>query len=274
MQKNTLPKLFSLVLVLSVFMSQLVPAAYAQSATASSKTASPSAALDDTDQNEVAVLETTEKLRERLQKILGDQDSSDSAAKEKAAYIGEVTRISDEALTLKTLKGSEIIPIEPSTILLKQSKRIPVSDITVGNWLIVIGSREKNRTVRPEVLMVQATDLKPKEHLVSIGVVTGTTTTSVTLIPRGKTEPITLTLTRDSKLIDATGEKIAIKSVPKDVAAIVVGYATNSGWQLGTLKATISMSEYKSASPTPNPVQAAPKKVTTKPTLSPTPKTQ
>lgn len=219
----------------------------------------------------VALHETTEKLRERLQKILGDQDENTDGKATKAAYIGEVTRISDEAITLKTLVGSEIIPLESSTILLKRTQRIPVADITVGNWVIVIGSREKNKAVRPELLMVQTGDLKPREHLATIGVVTDTAASSITLIPRGKTDPLTFAVTKNSKILDAGGEAITLKALPKDVSVVVVGYATDKGWELGSLKTSMSMAEFKSpATPTPTP---APRRATPKPSpaVSPVP---
>lgn len=214
---------------------------------------------------EVAVQETTVKLRERLQKILGDQDDADGVRQEKAAYIGAVTRISDEAITLKTLLGSEIIPLETSTILLKRTQRIPASEVVVGNWLIVIGTREKNRSIKPELLLVQTTDLKPREHMVTIGAVSATTGSTVTVVPRGKTDSITLSVTKNSKLVDATGEKMTIKDIPKDIAVIVVGFATTNGWELGTLKSTVSMAEYKSAA-TPTPSPAARPRATAAPT--------
>lgn len=218
----------------------------------------------------IALQDTTVKLRERLQRILGDQDENTAGKQVKAAYIGQVTRVSDEAITLKTLVGTEIIPLESSIVLLKRTQQIPVTEVAVGNWLIVIGTREKNQAIRPKLLLLQTVDLKPREHLVAIGVVTGTSATSITLIPRGKTEPLTLTVTKNSKLIDAVDEKMTIKTVPKDVSAIVVGFASVNGWELGTLKTTVSMAEYKSAtSPTPKPT-VVPKKSSPKPSAAST----
>lgn len=229
--------------------------------------ASPSSNQKD----ELAINETTAKLRERLQKILGDQDDTSDNTPEKAAYIGEVTRISDEAITLKTLVGTQIIPLDSSIILLKRTQRILISDVTVGNWVIVIGNREKNRSIRPEILMVQSTNLKPREHLATIGVVSETKGSTISLIPRGKTEPLMFSVTTNSKLIDAGGEKITLKTLPKDVTVVAVGFATDKGWELGTLKTTMTMAEYKSsATPTPKPTYV-PRKATPKPTVSPTP---
>ncbi len=195
------------------------------------------------------VHETTTKLRERLQKILGDQDEN-GQIKKKAAYIGQITRVNEEAISLKTLDGSEIIPLDTSIILLKRSQRIPVAEVTVGNWLIVIGYREKNQSIKPELLLVQTSDLRPREHLAAIGVITSTSNTSVSLTPRGKSEPVEFKLTKNSKLLDATGEVISMKNVPKDVAVVVVGFATDKGWELGTLKTLVALAELKT---TPKP---------------------
>lgn len=208
---------------------------------------------------ETTTQDATIKLRERLQKILGDQDETASGMT-RAGYIGEVTRISDEAITLKTLAGSEIVPLE-DTILLKRALRIPVSEVAVGNWIIVIGQREKNRAIKPELLLVQTADLKPREHMVTIGDVSATTATSVTVVPRGKNEPITLTVNKNSLLTDSAGETILPRNVPQDISVIVVGFAQpNGSWELGTLKTTVNLAEYKSSTsptPTPAPVRKA-----------------
>lgn len=213
--------------------------------------------------SETTTQDATTKLRERLQKILGDQDETASGMT-RAGYIGEVTRVSDEAITLKTLAGSEIVPLE-DTILLKRTQRIPVSEVAVGNWIIVIGQREKNRAIKPELLLVQTTDLKPREHMVSIGDVSASTANSVTIIPRGKTEPITLSVNKNSLLTDSAGETILPRNVPKDISVIVVGFAQpNGSWELGTLKTTVNLAEYKSTtSPSPSPVTQ--KKATPRP---------
>lgn len=265
--------IFCLLLTVSLIKVTNAPA-LAQTSTTRVITATGSASIrpePTATSSAVALHETTEKLRERLQKILGDQDDSGDGKRAKAAYIGEVTRISDEAITLKTLTGSEIIPLESSTILLKRTQRIPVADITVGNWVIVIGAREKNQSIKPELLLVQTGDLKPREHLATIGLVTETTPSSITLIPRSKTEPITFTVNKNTKLVDAGGEVLTLKTLPKDVSAVVVGYANDNGWELGTLKTTMSMSEFKSpATPTPKPI-ATPQKATPKPAATPTP---
>jgi len=250
----------------------------ANSATAAIKTSTSSASATDSAQLESrATAQLAEdaklKLRERIQKILGDQDEVTNNKDKKGGYIGEVTRLSDESITLKTLDGSEIIPIQDTTILLKRTKKIPITDLVVGNWLIVIGNREKNRSINPELLLVQTTDLKPREHIVTIGAVDSISTREVSVIPRGKTDPLKLTLTKNSELIDSAGELMTVKGMPEDISAVIVGYATTNGWELGTLKATISMSEYKSApTPTPKPTYA-PRKATPKPTVSPTPST-
>lgn len=228
--------------------------------------------LAKTDSGSATTLQDTTvklRIRERLQRrILGDQDENTAGKQVRAAYIGQVTRVSDEAITLKTLVGTEIVPLEASVVLLKRTQPVPVTEVAVGNWLIVIGTREKNQSIRPELLLLQTVDLKPREHLVAIGVVTSTSSTSITVIPRGKTEPLTLTITKNSKLIDAVDEKMTIKTVPKDVSAIVVGFTTATGWELGTLKTTVSMVEYKSATPTPAPPR------TTTPRSSPSPATK
>jgi hypothetical protein len=215
-----------------------------------------------------AAKETTLNLKERLQKILGDSDAQ-AQQRTLAGYIGEVTRVSEEAITLKTLTSSEIIPIDTDTKILKRNAPIPLKEVSVGNWVIVIGPREKNLAIKPELLLVQTTSLKPKEHMVAIGTIQGVTRTTVTMLPRGKSDPVTLTLTKTSKQIDADGEKIDPGKLPTDITAVVVGYASDSGWDVSTIKTMMRMAELKNASPTPTPKATA--KTTPRPSVSPRP---
>ena len=215
-----------------------------------------------------ALRESTVKLRERLQRILGDADDADSV--KIGGYIGEITRVSEEALTLKTLTSSEIIPLSGVLKLMRRNQPISVSDLSVGNWVIVIGERGKSNAITPEIIMVQTASLKPRESLVTIGLIQEVTKTGVTIVPRGKTDQITLAFTKNSKLLDTDGDNIAQNKLPKDISAVIVGYATPNGWELGTLKSTVRMEEIKNpATPTPTPTLRPVRSVTPRATAKP-----
>lgn len=208
---------------------------------------------------------TTTQLKKRLEKILGDQDASASGEKI-AGYIGEITRVSEEALAVKTPKGNQIIPLDESVRILKRDKPLPIKDISVGNWVIVVGTRTRNGDVSPARILVQAASLKPAEHIVSMGTIESVGRSSVQFIPRGQTESLTLNIGKNTKLTDSLGEPLDLKKLPTQVSAIAVALlSSNDNWTISTLKTLVDMDEFKNSTPSPTPTPR------TTPSSKPTP---
>ncbi len=207
----------------------------------------------------------TSQLKKRLERILGDQDAEKPEG-EIAGYMGEVTRVNEEALAVKTHASNHIIPLDETIRMIKNNRPLPVEDVSVGAWILAVGTRVKNGDVSPTTIEVLTKPPVIKEHFIAMGTITAVNRSSVSFIPRGQTDPVTLVAGRNAKLIDSAGETIALTKLPKDVSAVVVGFMETNAttWSLSTLKTTVDMEGFK-GTPTPTPVL----KRTTTPNASP-----
>lgn len=253
LQKSILAILLTLLGILGLFAGGL-PQVRAQEEETAPSEASPSAS-------------TTSQLKKRLERILGDQDA-DQPSSTIAGYMGEVTRVNEEALAVKTHASNHIIPLDESIRMIRNNRPLPVADVSVGAWVLAIGTRVKNGDVSPSTIVVLTTPPAQKEHFIAMGTIKEVSRSTVIFIPRGQTDPITLLAGRNSKLIDSAGETIALAKLPTDVSAVVVGFLepNASTWSLSTLKMTVDMDDFK-GSPTPTP--AAKRSASPSATLAP-----
>lgn len=200
--------------------------------------------------------QTTNQLKERLKKILGGSTTTTlEVISEKGGYLGEIIKVNDDALTVKTTTETQIIPIVKDTKFMKRGKPIALSEVVVGNWLAVLGNREKNGGINPELLYVYTTSLLPKDHIVGIGAVNKIDKGSVSIIPRGKDEAIKLALVKRSNLTDAMGEPMEFAKLPVDMNVFFVAFADDKGgWELASARSLVAKAEVRNVpSPTPTP---------------------
>lgn len=184
--------------------------------------------------------QTAEELKKRIEKVLGEKKDFS----EKTGFIGEVSRLSQEALTVKQAGGTTIIPFEDSIAILKKGKRITAQEIEVGNWVIVIGSKSDN-DLKPDFIIVSAESLRPKTKTVVIGTITSIAKSKLTIITRGSNEEKTFTLVRGTKYENADGTTVKVTDFDKDLSVLVVSsQAENDVFNVTTLRA---LSDVKAA---------------------------
>ncbi len=249
MFKKSILAIIFLLLLLGVFAGGL-PEVRAQEDT--DKTATPAASTPAATPNSSA----TSQLKKRLERILGDQDSEKPEG-EIAGYMGEVTRVNEEALAVKTHASNHIIPLDETIRMIKNNRPLPVEDVSVGAWILAVGTRVKNGDVSPTTIEVLTKPPVIKEHFIAMGTITAVNRSSISFIPRGQTDPVTLVAGRNAKIIDSDGDTIALAKLPRDVSAVVVGFmeANATTWSLSTLKTTVGMEGFKGTpTPTPTPV--------------------
>lgn len=253
MIKSTILVILALLLLAGAFASGLPPVRAAEDAIAEPSTPSAS---------------TTSQLKKRLERILGDQDGGNSPSGI-AGYMGEVTRVNEDALAVKTHISNHIIPLDETISIIRNNRPIPVEDISVGTWVLAIGNRVKNGDVSPKTIVALTTPPKQRDQFVAMGIIKEVSRNTIIFIPRGQTEPVTLLSNRNSKLIDANGETLTLADLPTDVSVIVVGFLEPTGnpWSLSTLKTMVNMEDFK-GSPTPTPV-VRPRSASPSATLAP-----
>lgn len=106
--------------------------------TGTDTTASPSAETDPTD-----------KLKERIDKVIEQQKDRvrgvmDNMGLKKRALFGEVQRVTEANITVKTSEGSQIFTIDAEIGLLRDNKKATIDDIAVGDWALALGYQKEN----------------------------------------------------------------------------------------------------------------------------------
>lgn len=102
----------------------------------------------------------------------------------RTSFTGEVTRVSQEAITVRQFTGTTIVPLSEDVQLLKANKAATADQVEVGGWVTVMGTPDDN-TVAPEFVLISTESLLPKDKTVALGTITEITRTKISYLPRG-----------------------------------------------------------------------------------------
>ena len=198
----------------------------AQTAESSDDTASSSATTSELKKRiEKVVVEKREQIKGVLQDLLSN----------KTGFIGEISRISEEAITVKSAENTTIIPIGDSLNLMQDGKPLELTSLEVGNWTIVLGNKD-GEGIESEYLLVSEETLRPKNQLVTLGSITNITRSSITVITRESEEEIELTISKATKFEDVEGEEATVTDFEKDLNVLVVATEDTTDWELQTIR--------------------------------------
>jgi hypothetical protein len=177
---------------------------------------------------------TTQKLKERIERIVEEKSDKikgmlSQLDVEKRGFIAQVQRVSENTVTVKSSKDTEIITVAADTQILKKGKVIPVTDIAVDNWVLALGTVEDD-TFSLKKLLVSDTSLRPATRLVHIGTIQNITAQKIDFQPRGDAaEVLTIKLTKTTQYQDLNGNDITLKDITSDTQALVVGSEDETG---------------------------------------------
>jgi hypothetical protein len=169
---------------------------------------------------------TTQKLKERIEKIVEEKKDQikgiiNNLDSNKQGFIGEVSRISEETITVKTNKATKIIPITDDVELLENNKKIELSDIAVGNWLVVMGVIEDD-TFRPIRILVSDDTLRPLPSYITLGSINSIERYELIVKPRTGEEEMPITLNSKTIYEDLNGEEIVRTDIEEDTQALII----------------------------------------------------
>jgi hypothetical protein len=225
----------STLLTLAVFLMTAAPVLAASPTPAVSPrvTASPKVAASPTPAASADPVQTTQNLRERIEKIVEEKRDQiegvlDELSGKKRGFIGEVQRVTAETITLKTNKGTQILSITDSLAITKAGKTIKVEEIAVGDWAIAIGTTVDD-TFEPERLVISSTSLWPPKPVITLGAIEKYSKTSVTVTPRSGASPQTFVIKTTTEYQDMNGDAIKITQLPVEQAVLVVGVSAQTG---------------------------------------------
>ncbi|NCN87630.1 MAG: hypothetical protein GW941_01905 [Candidatus Pacebacteria bacterium] len=169
---------------------------------------------------------TTQKLKERIEKIVEEKKDQikgiiDNLDSNKQGFIGEVIRISEEAITVKTNKSTRILPITADVKLLEDGKEIELSDIAVENWLVVLGIIEDD-TFSPVRILVSDETLRPLPSFITLGSIKNIGRNELLIVPRSGEEETPITIDSDTLYEDLDGEEISKDDIEEQTQALIV----------------------------------------------------
>lgn len=190
---------------------------------------------------------TTDQLKKRIEKVVEERREQIKGVVEdllgkKGAYIGEITRISEEAITVKSNETTNIIPLTEDLVILKGGAPADISTIEVGNWAIVLGNRSTTN-IEPEYVLVSPTTLRPATQFVRLGTIKTINKNQLVFVPRGTQEEKTIALLKTTKYQDVTGEDAKLADFDNELNVLVIATEGKDGLQLKTMRSLAPLSE-------------------------------
>lgn len=186
---------------------------------------------------------------ESIKQIIKDNLSSgavqgaiDNLLNKKTATIGEVTRVTDETITISDRSGIRIIPVQDTHSISKANKEIEVSDIAVENWVTVLG-KIKDDNFSPVFIYVYTKSLQPKTQFVDIGTITEITKNTITITPRSGESEKTVSILNSTDFEDLNGVEISLNDLEKDLTVLISGHEENDKISASTIRSLAPIAE-------------------------------
>lgn len=208
---------------------------------------SPLMAQNDTDQ-ESTDSAVNDELVKRIEKVVEEKkvqvkEVLGNLGSQKQGLIGEVQRVSEEAITITHSTGNRIIPITDSVSLKKGSKSVALAEIAVGDWVEVLGANQDS-LFSPQFVFVYTKTLRPTPQKVFTGTIKDLTATSMTVVPRDVTMPETeVSLLKTTDYEDVTGDEAKRTEFVEDGAVLVVALEKEGTNQALTIRSLVPLSE-------------------------------
>ncbi|MBU0975062.1 hypothetical protein KKD03_05180 [Patescibacteria group bacterium] len=160
----------------------------------------------------------------------------------KMAMIGEVTRITDESITITNTSGIKILALNNNSKIIKSSKEIAVEKIEVENWVMVLGKIEDDEFT-PHFIYVSTKTLRPKTQEVMIGTIASISAFEVKISTRSGDEEKILKLSKDTNYQDSDGEEASASNFSKDINVLVTGVNDDISTTALTLRSLAPLSD-------------------------------
>lgn len=169
----------------------------------------------------------------------------DNLLNRKVAVIGQVSRITDETVTITNRLGTRIVPLGDAVSILKDGKPIKSSEIAVENWVSILG-RIRDDDFSPVFVYVYTKSLLPKSQFVRIGTITTLTKTSITIKPRSGEEEKIITLSKATEFEDLSGVEITLADLSEDLTILVSGVEAESKVEATTIRSLAPITDTES----------------------------
>jgi hypothetical protein len=194
-------------------------------------------ALTDSETEEASGSSSIESIKKIIKENLNSglvQGAIENLINRKVAMIGEVSRVTDETITLTNRLGTRIIPVSDVLSITKDGKDLSVTDIAVENWILVLG-KIKDDNFTPIFIEVSAKSFRPKNQFVTIGTVTDITATTITIDPRSSDSEKEIKLVKGTTFEGVDGEEINKSLLSEDITVLISGYIEDESMEAATV---------------------------------------
>jgi len=176
---------------------------------------------------------TTEKLKERIEKIVEEKRDQikgvlSAIDQQQRGTIGNVTRVSEESVTIKTRKTTEIIALNEDVQIEKDGDEIAVDEIAVDDWLVVLGLIEDD-TFSPKRVLVSSDSLRPATPVVALGSIDSIERSEISILPRSDENTFSIATSTTTQYQDLNGDEIDRTDLNEEMQALVVGSEDEDG---------------------------------------------
>jgi adenosyl cobinamide kinase/adenosyl cobinamide phosphate guanylyltransferase len=173
---------------------------------------------------------TTQALKDRIEKkaeedLADTEQENNQADQKKKAVVGQIERVSEEAITLLNSKGTQIVPVDETTQLTKAGKTIELADIAIEESAIVLGFIQEE-SFQPIKIIITEEKLLPNPQKIVIGSLIEIGDSQLIICSRESQEEIIFNLNTSTRFEDETGEKINRSALFEEVQLLVAGSLT------------------------------------------------
>ncbi len=186
---------------------------------------------NETTEPEEASPSATDSLKNRIEKVVEEKkvevnlQTSTQVNNKKRGFISQIERVSEEAITLKNEKGTQVVPVNQSVSLLKNDQETSLEDLAVGNWVTVMGVQNDDDDDFEALKIVVSEDkLSPQPQVVAIGAITKLAGNELTIQPRKNDSEVVFELSSDTRLQDIEGQNITRADLFEDMQCLIAGF--------------------------------------------------
>jgi len=172
----------------------------------------------------------TESLKERIEKVVEEkkeavQEQIQELSFVKKGMIGQIERVSEEAITISNKSGTQVIPLTDNLDLVMDDETASVDDLAVDSWVTILGLQQENKDdFEPIRVLISEKTLRPRPQLVSIGAITEFDDDEVTILARGSEEELTFEIDKNTVITDPEAAKLTTDDLFEQMQCLVVGY--------------------------------------------------
>lgn len=189
--------------------------------TISAASSTPTPEPTETESNDDASLQ--ENIKERLKKAAEEQKDQVKGVNsdgDKRGFVGTVTRVSEETLTVQTRKGTQIISVEDNLAIIQDGKAFSLANIEIDNQVVVMGYQDGEDFEARRILVLKK-PLQSVKKSIAVGTIKKIDKQSVTITTRSDEEK-SFSLSPKVVVEDNTGEVLKLTDAKAEQSVLLI----------------------------------------------------